>query len=196
MPINTTNNEIPSFKSNGILPLKSKLKMTDQDYNDLLKAAENERVDNFIQEYQKKHTGVTRDEIISVAINKLIVGGGSPLIEKLLFINDNITDISPLPITILDQENNNTISYALANDRGVEQLSSYMYRLKDSGKITEKFIMEDDLINKIAQAIIDYDYEYYTPKILIKKFIEPLYTEESVNNLIEVIGKDFIEDFY
>lgn len=91
--------------------------------------------------------------------------------------------------------NNNVISTALETGIGIQQLSAYICALIKRGLVRENFNMTDDLIKKIAYSITHPVTDLH-PTIIIEKLIEPLYTKDAVGRLIEVIGKDWLDNYY
>ena len=173
-------------------------KMSDEDYNTMIEAEKNNELQFFIEHYQKKYSFLSEKDVISLGIMEGINNfDGYHLITKMLYSEKNNLDIKPL--LTLDKNGNNAIYHAIKEEMGISILMSYISGTLNKYNINTKFDMSDELIQKFAHVIVHTPRDT-PPQLLIDELLIPLYTEESVAKVIEVIGQDvgynWLDTFY
>lgn len=180
----------------GQFPVQLNLEMVEEDFQNMTKAIENKTLDQFITKFiiaHPKHLPpLTDNDVISLGLIQAIGKHQHSLVGKLLYAKD---DINIYPVVTLDKNSNNAIFYALKEGVGIKKLSSYIFGLNAENGIINKFIMGDDLIKNLSN-IIKHPVSEVHPTLLIEELIEPVYTEDSVNKLISIIGQDWLDSYY
>ncbi|WP_341793340.1 MULTISPECIES: hypothetical protein [unclassified Rickettsia] len=202
MPINTTNNEIPSFKNNGILPPKLNMEMSDEDYNKLLKAVESDKLEEFITEYKKTYNFLNDEDVISIGLSKFInsydVNLDTKILfhlpRKLLYFKEKFNLES---IVTTDKYGNTPIYYALKQDVCIEAIRTFIDIAPEINPtiLTKKFVLDDDSIKRISQVMHEASYEKY-PWAIVKKIFTPIYAEESIEKLIGELDEEWMNSYY
>jgi hypothetical protein len=179
----------------GQQPHRLDMVMSDNEFSKLKDYARRGKVQEFTQWYKEQYPELSNDDVISLAVIKSINSYDFSLPKKLFAILYETDSTNPHPLVTLDGNGNNAVLCSLKTGISIEYLSGYVFGLNRKNKLNEKFVMDDDLVKKLAY-IIKYPVSETHPVVLMRKLIEPLYTKESVEELIDVIGQDWLDSYY
>jgi len=199
--ISSPNNELQTSKQSiqakeisGLQPRKLNIEMSDKEF-ELLKVYINEdKVDAFAEYYKQNPDSLSYEDIMTLGLMENFKKSEVLLSTKMLssLYKNNI---NPGLFTTLDQSGNNIILYALEKGMCIPKLSGYMFWLNEQNTMGTKFVMEAELIQKVKHALTHPISETH-PTLLMEQLIEPLYTKQSIKELTDLIGQDWLDNYY
>lgn len=177
-------------------PREIDIKLSKTFFSELESSIKNNDFQGFINRFKQQYDDkdLTDTDIMSISMIEAMQKYDIVLPGKILGLAYKSQVLDPhLFVTLVN--NNNVISTALETGVGIQQISSYICALIKRGLVRENFNMTDDLIKEIAYSITHPVTDLH-PTIIIGKLIEPLYTKDAVGRLIEVIGSDWLDNYY
>lgn len=177
------------------IPRKVEMSMSDQEFNLLKNYYKEKNIEGFIENYKTQNQELLDDDIICLCLISAVKSHDIFLIYKILNVLYKKETTNPHPLVTLDKYGKNVILYSLEEHSCILQLGSYIFHLNEDNKITEKFSLEKDLLLKMVEALKHPPCETH-PKLLIKELIKPIYTKESLEELIKEIGQDWLDSYY
>lgn len=168
----STNDRNNKTTTSGTSPRNLYMEMSEEEFQELVNSINDNKIIDFIKKYQELHQSLTNDDVISLGLMQAIKMHEVMLPNGLLYAKDNF--INPESLVVLDKNGNNVIYYALKHSIGIEDLSDYLFALENNYKINCKYIMSEDLMQKIAEVMWHPSFESH-PRTLINELILPLY---------------------
>lgn len=185
--------DINSPSTVGQLPRKLDITLTKKDVGLLEKYGKQNNLQGFIEQYKSKHPELSTEDIIALGLMHITKSANdsahnvqSPLHNQILnFVYKN-NMLNGAPLVTLDQNNKNTIIYSLENCSCITELLDYTYSVNKNDQI-KKYVLNPEVRDKLASILKYPNFETH-PQSIINELITPLYTQESVDELVEAVG--------
>lgn len=177
------------------IKLPDSAKISDSDYQHLKTCIQKGEVKSFIQAYKQKDPNLSDQNITTMGLIELITKDEILLSKDMLKLLYKSDSLEPDIFTTLDQNGKNVIIYALEQGICIPTLSSYIFDLNAQNKISKKYSMDIELMQKMKDIIM-YPACDIHPTELIEDFIKPLYTEATHDSLIDLIGQEWLDSHY
>lgn len=167
--------------------------ISENDFQLFINSLKNSHVEaqKFIKEYLTTHSDLTYNDLATLLLIKAARGDDIFLPDMILsvFFTNKIANIHCL--TALDSHNKTIVAHVLETKSCIPILANQIFNSVNAVKPHfNKLTLSDNLLDTIANALTDYHFRLH-PNVLIDDLLRPLYTEESIEQLIDVVGKDW-----
>lgn len=152
---------------------------------------------NFVDNYLVNHLDLTRDDLATLILIKVIQTEDLSLSRSIFsFLCENgVSDLHYL--TAQDKDGKTVITYALETQSCIRRIADKIFEIthQSDNEIVDKFELTEGLLNNMVKAFTKDRFRTH-PEILVDDLIRPLYTKESVDNLIQALGDDWFNHYY
>lgn len=184
-----------SDKIQVLAPRKLNIFISEGDMVQVQDSTKKHGIKSFIEEYKIEHPSLSSFDTESLILIGAVKVFDIFLFNKILRVMQEDGATNSGVLVTLDGNDQSVILCALEKSSCIPQLQAYVFDLVQSGKIQEKYVLESSMLERVAYALKHLKTETH-PKTIIEDLIKPIYTEESVKELIEVTGEDWLDSYY
>jgi hypothetical protein len=196
--LNLIDEELINNNCTPLYPRILDIEMSDMELENLKLHIKNKTIKDFIDGYRKEHasSNLSDGDVSTLGLIKSIINNeGAIVYDTLTELYKDIIGLDPNLLVTLDAKGQSPILCALEKGKYIHALLDYIFELEESRLANKKFVIDSDLREKLADSIKNPKFDNYHPWKIIEGLIEPIYTKQSVDELIELIGKDWLDSF-
>jgi hypothetical protein len=191
---NSDYNSSTTNSSSRAEPKKFNTIMSQSDLNKFKTVVEGGNVKTFIEHYlsENRNNNVgSEEDVYSLALIRAISKNDLPLTKFLLHETKHSDSI----LVNIDSTNNSPVCAALTmgNNGILKEISRYFHNHTCKTKFN---VSIEACIKKLSIAVSSPESEFYTPKTYIDEFLKPIYSTETIESIIEIVGQDAIDYYY
>jgi hypothetical protein len=173
-----------------LFPRTLEIEMTEQEYNALKTSIQHKTVGEFVRSFKDTHTSVADSDITALAMMKAIDKKDVLSLRKIL-------KASPTNVeTIVTERADGKNFLSLSIQEGlIELVSSYISQLTKSIPDHQRYDADTKLLEDLTHAITHPSFDAH-PRIIMQDVVRELLTTESYDQLVEMIGQDWLDSYH